>query len=94
MRQENMVLGHLERHGSITSLEAFELYHITRLAAVIHRIRKHTDVKTIILHGYDSGGNYYQYARYEIEKPHGTTNTARLEEGERFEDIFPSEDIT
>ena len=87
-------MGHLVRNGSITSLEAFEKYRITRLAGIIHRIRKHTEVKTIILHGYDAYGNYYQYARYELKEPHGTTNTARLNEGERYEDIFPSEDTT
>lgn len=95
MTQEKIILGHLQRHGTITSMEAFEKYHITRLAAVIHRLRKDTDIRTIILYGYDPYGNFMRYAMYELkEEPHGTANTARLGEGERFEDIFPSEDTT
>lgn len=95
MTQERMILGHLERHGTITSFEAFEKYHVTRLAAIIHRLRKKVDIRTIRIYGYDSYGNFMRYAMYELkDEPHGTANTARLDEGERFDDIFPSEDNT
>ena len=37
MRQEDIIYKHLYEWGAITPFEAFEKYHITRLAAVIHR---------------------------------------------------------
>lgn len=95
MKQEDIILNHLKTQGAITSFEAFEKYHITRLAGVIFRLRKTEDIRTIILHGYDQYGNYTQYAMYELKnEPHGTSTTARLDEGERFDDIFPSENNT
>ena len=33
------VLAHLQKHGSITSIEAIELYSNTRLAATIHYLK-------------------------------------------------------
>ena len=33
--QKEVILEHLRKYGSITSMEAIEKYHITRLAAVI-----------------------------------------------------------
>lgn len=38
--RKQVVLNHLREHKTITSLEAFELYHITRLSAVIFDLRK------------------------------------------------------
>lgn len=38
--QEQAVLNHLKEHGSITSMEAFELYGCTRLSARIFDFRK------------------------------------------------------
>lgn len=40
MTQVEQVAAHLEKYGSITSLEAFGLYRITRLASCIHELRK------------------------------------------------------
>lgn len=92
-RQENLVLAHLELNGTITPYEAIERYHITRLAAVIFRLKKNHDIRTIIIRGYDENGDNYQYAMYELKEPHGTRNTARLN-GDEYEDIFSSDDIT
>ena len=39
MTQKEMVLRHLETFGSITSMEAFNDYGITRLSDVIFRLR-------------------------------------------------------
>jgi len=36
------ILKHLKRYGNITSLDAFELYRVTRLSSIIHRLR-HTE---------------------------------------------------
>ena len=38
--QTKLVLDHMKRYGSITTLEAFQRYGITRLAARISDIRK------------------------------------------------------
>ncbi len=41
------VLDHLKEHGSITSLEAFELYGATRLSAIIFNLKhKGYEIKT------------------------------------------------
>lgn len=37
--QAQIVQDHMEKHGSITSLEAFHLYDITRLSAAIYILR-------------------------------------------------------
>ena len=37
--QSDIVLEHMLQYGSISSIEATELYKITRLGAVIHRLR-------------------------------------------------------
>ena len=34
------ILGHLKRHGNITSMEAFQKYSATRLSAIIFRLRE------------------------------------------------------
>jgi len=68
-RQEDIVRAHLELNGTITSMEAFERYHITRLAGIIYRLRKTMDIETITLHGHDQYGVYTQYAEYKLEEP-------------------------
>ena len=37
--QKDLVLRHLQEHGSITSMEAFVLFGTTRLSAVIYNLR-------------------------------------------------------
>ena len=37
--QRSLVMGHLQKKGNITSLEAMSLYRIFRLAARIHELR-------------------------------------------------------
>ena len=39
MKQDELIKMHLEEHGSITSMEAFELYGCTRLSARIWNLR-------------------------------------------------------
>ena len=41
MTQNEMILKHLKGKGSITTLEAFNLYGVTRLSARIYDLRKH-----------------------------------------------------
>lgn len=40
MKQTEIVLNHIKQNGEITSLEAFELYRITRLSGRIHDLRR------------------------------------------------------
>ena len=39
LTQRNMVLQHLQEHGSITSMEAIKLYGATRLSGIIFDLR-------------------------------------------------------
>lgn len=41
MTKTKAVLEHLKEHGSITSMEAFEMYGATRLSAIVFQLRKH-----------------------------------------------------
>ena len=47
MTQKNAVLEHLKRNGTITSLEAIDLYGATRLSGIIYNL-KHKDGYNII----------------------------------------------
>ena len=40
MKQTEIVLNRIKQNGEITSLEAFELYRITRLSGRIHDLRR------------------------------------------------------
>lgn len=40
MNKTEKVLEHLRKHGTITSLEAIELYGATRLSSIIYNLRK------------------------------------------------------
>ena len=63
--QEHKVLVHMQRYGSITSMEAFHKYNITRLSAKIFNLRKD---------GYDIGmqwetsPNGARYGRYVLRE--------------------------
>lgn len=64
------VRNHLIRNGSITSQEAWQRYGITRLSAVIFKLRKKIeplmDIKTEMVYGRDRYGQPCQYGRYYI----------------------------
>lgn len=47
MTKKEMVLEHLRTVGSITSLEAFERYKATRLAAIVHDVNERAGRKVI-----------------------------------------------
>ena len=38
--QKELILKHLQEHGSITSMEAFTLFGATRLSAIIYDLRR------------------------------------------------------
>ena len=60
MQQTELVYNHLVRYGSITSMEAFNDYKITRLAARIHTLRaRGVQIKTSLV-------GPKQFARYSL----------------------------
>ena len=63
--QESKVLEHLKKYKSITSMDAFRLYEITRLSAVVFDLRKHGHKIITIPEKSKSGSNY---ARYYLRK--------------------------
>lgn len=61
------VLNHLKEYGSITSLEAIELYGATRLSAIIFNLRKRGfDIDTIDLPFTDRFGTKSTYGKYVL----------------------------
>ena len=69
MNQTTAVLNRLETKGSITSIEAIELFGATRLADIIFRLRnKGYDIKTIMCEGQTRYGDACQYAKYVMRK--------------------------
>lgn len=68
MTQNEVVLNHIKQNGEITSLEAFELYQITRLSGRIHDLRRQ---------GYNittekrKAKNGAMYAVYRLQKGEG-----------------------
>lgn len=64
------VLRHLREHGSITSMEAIELFGATRLSAIIFNLRKNGhDIVTIDKTGTDRYGHRVTYANYVYHAP-------------------------
>lgn len=61
------VLDYLQAHGSITSMDAWSKFHITRLAAVIFILRK----RGYNIVSYDRAGKndygVYTYTEYRLE---------------------------
>ena len=66
MTQEEQVLRYMKSHGSITVWEAMTQLHITRLAAVIWRLRKDHDIETITRYRIENGKRI-QWAEYRLK---------------------------
>lgn len=68
MTKTMAVWKHLKEHGSITSLEAIELYGATRLSSIIFNLRKagHCQIDTLMVDGHDRLGNASGYAKYVL----------------------------
>ena len=62
--QEEIVLNHLREYGSITSIEAFGVYAITRLSAVIFNLRE--DGYDIPM-TFETSKNGKRYGRYFLK---------------------------
>lgn len=67
MTQSEIVLEHMRKHGSISSIEAFFDYGITRLSARIWELRRDGyDIKTDLVKVKTEKGVVKHYARYKI----------------------------
>ena len=69
MTQKELVLRHLQDFGSITSMEAFSDYGITRLSDVVFRLRNEGfKIKTNDETRKNRYGTPTTYARYTLEQ--------------------------
>lgn len=65
--QCELILAHIQLHGTITHMEAEELYGCTRLAARISDlIGKRNNIVTIMVRGKNRYGRVTRYARYQL----------------------------
>lgn len=58
------ILKYLKKHKSITSMQAFEQFGVTRLAAIIFNLRKEYDIDTLMMETTTRYGETCQYAKY------------------------------
>lgn len=67
MTQQDIILAHLEIHGSITPMEAINLYGITRLSAVVFElIRKEHNIISEMKTGVNRFGRKVRFAEYRL----------------------------
>lgn len=65
--QSGIVLNHLIRYGEITSWEAIEEYHITRISAVIKILRDAGfDIDTEMMQGRNRNGRLTRWGVYRL----------------------------
>ena len=73
MNKTTAVLDHMKEHGSITQMEAIELFGATRLSAIVFNLRrKGHDIETVTMGTTDRYGhavNYAKYVLHEKEEP-------------------------
>ena len=59
------ILEHFAKHGTLTSMEAFQTYGITRLAARISELReKGYDIRTVMVESTNRYGETVRFANY------------------------------
>ena len=69
--QRNEVMKHLLEKGELTSMEAFDLYGCTRLAALVHDFRSMGyEIVTVYEESKNRYGETCRYARYVIAPRH------------------------
>lgn len=67
MTHISRVLKHFERKGSITSMEAFKDYGITRLSSIIYKLRETYEIETVDEVSKNRYGEKTRYARYVMK---------------------------
>lgn len=64
-----LVREHLEKYGSITSLEAIELYGATRVADIIYKLRNSgVEIETVDMPFTDRFGTKSHYGKYVLKQ--------------------------
>ena len=59
------ILEHFKKYGTLTSMEAFQMYGITRLAARISELReKGYDIRTVMIESTNRYGETVRFANY------------------------------
>lgn len=62
------VLNHLKEHGSITSMEAIDMFGATRLSAIVFNLRKRGyEIETVPMEMTDRYGHVGTYAKYVLK---------------------------
>jgi len=81
MTQKNEILNHLVSGNTLTSLQAFELFGCTRLAATIHRLRKEghpiSSETFSVKNRYDQSTNIVRYC-YKGQENVGMTDAESI----------------
>lgn len=65
--QREQIRLHLKHHHAITSWEAFEMYGITRLSAIIYTLRKTHNIRSLPLTAKNRFGNTVNFVKYIYE---------------------------
>ena len=69
MNKTTAVLDHMREHGSITQMEATELFGATRLGAIVFNLRrKGHDIETVTMGTTDKYGHAANYAKYVLHQ--------------------------
>lgn len=68
MTQERAVMLTFHTNGSITSFEAFTEWGITRLASIIHKLRRFNKIETTRCVKVNRFGHIVSFAKYELKK--------------------------
>lgn len=77
MTQKDMVLDYINEFGSITPMDAFRDLGITRLAAVVYRLRREGhDIHKEREHALNRYGQNVRYVRYSFGKDEKDENQA------------------
>lgn len=62
--QSKALINHLKATGSITSMEAFNLYGITRISALIFSLRARYNIETVMIDTTNRYGEHTKYGRF------------------------------
>lgn len=66
MNKTERILNHLKKYGRITSTDAFEKYHATRLSAIIFSLRKKYMIDTEYAYMINDEGRRIRYGIYRL----------------------------
>ena len=90
----NEVLKHLQTHGSITSMEAIDLFGATRLSAIIFNLRnKGYNISSVDKSMKDRYGHTVHYAEYTLCSSNTVTNIIQQQEtNSLFQCLFPNKE--